>query len=115
MMTTSDLYKVGGGMLLGAAIGTTIGVLFAPKSGRETRQEIKENVEAAQEKTEAMIASTKDKAQHMYEEGREAIVEKKDWVLDKIESGREAIAGHEGMSGNGEHDKAKPKKVATAH
>ncbi len=36
-MNTKDLI---GGLLAGAAIGVAIGILLAPKSGRETRQDV---------------------------------------------------------------------------
>ena len=34
-----------GGFLFGALVGAGLGVLFAPKSGKETRQELKEKMD----------------------------------------------------------------------
>ncbi|MDY7015939.1 MAG: YtxH domain-containing protein, partial [Cyanobacteriota bacterium] len=41
-----------GGMLVGTAIGTVVGLLFAPRSGRETRQLLKKSAEALPELAE---------------------------------------------------------------
>jgi len=38
------------GLLVGAAIGLAIGFLFAPKSGKETRQLLREKAETARER-----------------------------------------------------------------
>lgn len=46
------------GLVVGAAIGATLGILFAPKPGRETRAQIKEKAVEIMEKA-------KDKAAEM--------------------------------------------------
>jgi gas vesicle protein len=38
------------GLLVGAALGLAIGFLFAPKSGKETRELLREKAEAARER-----------------------------------------------------------------
>ncbi|MCJ7654528.1 MAG: YtxH domain-containing protein, partial [Dehalococcoidia bacterium] len=38
------------GLIVGAALGLAIGFLFAPQSGKETRQLLKEKVGAARER-----------------------------------------------------------------
>ena len=42
-MRSSDTTKVVGALVLGAAAGAVLGVLFAPKKGSETRKDIADN------------------------------------------------------------------------
>eukprot|EP00388_Colpodella_angusta_P007986 GDKJ01022133.1.p7 GENE.GDKJ01022133.1~~GDKJ01022133.1.p7 ORF type:complete len:108 (-),score=12.80 GDKJ01022133.1:1219-1542(-) len=42
-MRSSDTTKVVGALVVGAAVGAALGVLFAPKKGSETRQDIADN------------------------------------------------------------------------
>lgn len=49
--------KVGFGLALGALVGSAAGVLFAPKSGKETRKDIKD---AVQETGEQIKATSKE-------------------------------------------------------
>ncbi|MFC1905530.1 YtxH domain-containing protein [Chloroflexota bacterium] len=61
------------GLLTGAAIGVAVGLLYAPKSGSETRailkdrlehatEEAKHIVEIAQEKAKSIVSHAHDKA-----------------------------------------------------
>ena len=51
--------------LLGAALGATAGILFAPKSGKATRAELKKGSKAAYRKARATGASTVKSAKHV--------------------------------------------------
>src|SRR6218665_804245 len=42
-MRSSDTTKVVGALVVGAAVGAALGILFAPKKGSETRQDIADN------------------------------------------------------------------------
>lgn len=46
-----------GGLLVGSAIGTIIGLLIAPRSGRETRQILKKSAEALPELVEDLATT----------------------------------------------------------
>lgn len=93
MASMDDVYKIGGGLLMGAAVGLTAGILLAPRSGKETRDEIKAKAVEAQEKTQEMLEQTKERVEQIYEQGREMVAEKRDWAAETIESGREALMG----------------------
>jgi gas vesicle protein len=59
-MNNSDSVKgLGLGLLIGAAIGFTLGILFAPQSGKETRALIKEKVVAAKAKAGEIVSKAK--------------------------------------------------------
>jgi gas vesicle protein len=57
-----ELKGLGVGLVLGAAIGLALGILYAPKSGAETRYILKEQAQEAKEKAEEVIGMVKEKA-----------------------------------------------------
>ncbi len=76
--------------LAGLGVGAALGVLYAPKSGRETREAI---MNAADEGREAMRERAKqyrDQAQQWYDKGREAVSQQKDQFRNAFEAGRQA-------------------------
>lgn len=56
-----------GGMLIGTAVGTVIGILAAPRSGRETRQIVKKSAEALPELAEDLSTTVQLQAGRMSE------------------------------------------------
>lgn len=56
-----------GGMLLGAAVGAVAGLLFAPKTGRETRQLLRKSADALPELAEDLSASMQLQADRLSE------------------------------------------------
>jgi gas vesicle protein len=75
---------------LGGLIGAGIALLLAPKSGRETREKIKEFAEGTKEKAEEVIDQVKGKVTTAVEKGKELYEEKKSIVTTAIEAGKEA-------------------------
>lgn len=61
--------KVLSGLVIGSLIGGIAGVLFAPKAGKETRQEIAEKVKEAaavtREKVKETVHEVKEKAEEL--------------------------------------------------
>lgn len=102
------LLNVLAGIGLGAIIGAAAGLLFAPKSGTETREDIKKAAEELKTKAESavgelhtsvddlvvkskeLIDSTKTKVQHAVEAGKQAMVEKKEELAAVVENEKEA-------------------------
>jgi len=54
-----------GGLLLGAAAGAVAGLLLAPKTGRETRQLLKQSAEALPELAEDLSATVQIQAERL--------------------------------------------------
>lgn len=102
------------GIATGAAIGTFLGavggILFAPKSGRETREDIKKGVDTAVEKTTYTIKTTSKKvAQEVKEVGSKIGQEakklfKKNQITDNIESQVEELNQTENKDENVKYD-----------
>jgi len=60
------------GLLLGGVVGVLAGMLFAPKTGRELRQEISEETDKLVEKLKVDLENAKE----TFEEGKKKIIEK---------------------------------------
>lgn len=52
----------GMGLIIGAAIGTAIGMLYAPQSGKKTRALLREKADETVEKAEDIIEDARDRA-----------------------------------------------------
>jgi gas vesicle protein len=67
----------GVGILAGAVVGGVVALLFAPKSGKETRQMIKDKtmevVDIVKDKTTGVIDAFKDGAHEVNRKGHAAI------------------------------------------
>lgn len=77
--------------LAGAAIGSGLALLFAPKTGREVREQIKDLTEDAVDKIKDYARDAQDKIKTAYESGKEVVMEKKSIINSAIEAGKEAM------------------------
>jgi gas vesicle protein len=77
--------------LAGAAIGSGLALLFAPKSGREVRDQIKDLTDDAVGRIKEYARDAQDKIKTTYDEGKELLKEKKTIISSAIEAGKEAI------------------------
>jgi gas vesicle protein len=75
---------------IGGVIGAGVALLCAPKSGRETRQMIKEAAGNATEKVGERGAQVKDKVVSTVGKGKDLFREKKAVLAKAIEAGKEA-------------------------
>lgn len=55
------------GLIVGGLIGAVVGILYAPKSGKETREEIVKKAEELTAKTKAEYESALEKGKKAYE------------------------------------------------
>ena len=83
------------GFLTGGLVGFGLGLLFAPSSGKETRQKIQSASHEAKERTVETVGKAKEKIEELVEEGRgkisEAVAEAKAEILSAVEAGKEAF------------------------
>jgi gas vesicle protein len=73
--------------ILGGLIGAAIGVLYAPKSGKETRHDLKRFSEDVSDKVKDFGEDLTDKGRKVYEEG-------KDKISEVFEAGKKAFESH---------------------
>jgi len=77
--------------LAGATIGSGLALLFAPKTGKEIREQIKDMTDDAVDKIREYARDAQDKIKSAYESGKEAVMEKKSIITSAIEAGKEAM------------------------
>ena len=56
-----------GGLMIGSAVGTVLGLLVAPRTGKETRKVIKKSADALPELAEDLTASIQLQADRLSE------------------------------------------------
>lgn len=98
------------GLLLGGLAGAATMLLYAPKSGEETRQQIhqkvwelrdhttasvEDGVEQVRAKADHLKAKVNDKAKELKQQGQEVLVEQLDRVSTAAENGKKAIQGNQ--------------------
>jgi gas vesicle protein len=76
--------------LLGLGVGVGIGMLFAPKSGSETRQLIKDKAGEGGDFLKQRSTDIKESAADWVEKSKEALSRQKDSIADALEAGRQA-------------------------
>ena len=76
--------------LLGGVVGAGLALLFAPQSGRETRQKIKDLTDDVREKSAEYVNQAKEKATSLVEEGKGYYDEKKSILKSAVDAGKEA-------------------------
>ncbi len=75
---------------IGGVIGAGVALLLAPKSGRETRQLIKDTAGNVKEKSGEYAGQAKEAAISVVEKGKGLFQEKKTAIATAIEAGKEA-------------------------
>lgn len=106
--------------LLGGAVGSLLGLLYAPESGKRTRDRLRRFAEEAQEKTEKAVKDLQDKAEGRAQEwrdrvegavtaGKEFLEEKKDLLTDAYDAGREAFLRERQKLSGGDADPTSPR------
>ena len=75
---------------LGLGIGIGIGMLFAPKSGEETRDILMSKAGEGKDYLKKQTAGLRDSANDLIDKGRDMIGRQKDTLNDAIEAGKQA-------------------------
>jgi len=96
-------------LLTGMFIGTAIGILFAPKAGKETRKDIREKSEELVEKSKKGVDSVvgqtkefvekskskftemKERGEEVWEKGKDKVEKVAKVIIPKIEKTREKV------------------------
>jgi gas vesicle protein len=76
--------------LVGLGVGALVGVLFAPKSGEETRDYLSKRADEGKEYAQRKARELRERADELIERSKDVAVRKKDSLSAAVEAGREA-------------------------
>lgn len=80
------------GFVMGAAIGGGIALLTAPRSGKETRERIRESAEEFEDKVKETTADAEARLHKAVTDAKELLQKKQDQLRSAVEAGKEAMA-----------------------
>lgn len=75
---------------LGLGLGVAVGLLFAPKSGNETRELIRSKADEGKEYLKRRGEDLKGSANEAFERGRSAVSRQRDNLTAAVEAGKQA-------------------------
>jgi gas vesicle protein len=76
--------------LAGLGIGAAVGVLYAPKSGDELRQQIREVAEDGRNSVKERARQAREQAGSWADKGRDYLNQQKDQIRSAYDAGRQA-------------------------
>jgi gas vesicle protein len=78
---------------LGLGLGVAVGVLFAPKSGEETREFLRSKAEEGTDYVKQRADDLKETAAETLERSKQTIQKQKDNLAAAVEAGKQAYRG----------------------
>src|SRR5271169_325015 len=76
--------------LVGLGVGALVGVLFAPKSGEDTRNYLSNKADEGKDYAQRKARELRERADELIERSKDVAVRKKDSLSAAVEAGREA-------------------------
>lgn len=77
--------------VLGGIIGAAVGLLYAPKTGKETRENLKKLVGDISDTVSDIAQDAKETGRKIYEQGYEKIKTGKDKISEAFEDGKKVF------------------------
>ena len=88
---------------LGLGLGVAVGMLFAPKSGSDTRDLLLTKADESKDYLRRQSESLRDSASDLVEKGKSMVNRQRDQLSEAVEAGkqayRDAIEGSQGSTG----------------
>lgn len=75
---------------LGLGVGVGVGLLFAPKTGEETRDLLLSKADEGKEYLKKQASGIRESASGIVDKGRDVVSRQKDMLNDAIEAGKQA-------------------------
>jgi gas vesicle protein len=89
--------------LAGLGVGAVVGVLYAPRSGDETREVLRSKAQEGRERVRQQARRAREQASDFMDRGREVLNQQKDQFRSAYEAGRQAY--HETTAAAGDTPK----------
>ena len=77
--------------LVGLGVGALMGVLFAPKSGEDTREYLAKRAEDGREFAQKKAKELRERADELIERGKDVASKKRESLSAAVDAGREAF------------------------
>jgi gas vesicle protein len=77
--------------LVGLGVGALMGVLFAPKSGEDTRDYLAKRAEDGREFAQKKAKELRERADELIERGKDVATRKRESLSAAVDAGREAF------------------------
>lgn len=78
--------------LVGLGIGALIGILFAPKSGEETREYLSSKADEGRDYAQKKARELRERAEDLIERSKEIMARQKESLSAAVDAGKEAFA-----------------------
>jgi gas vesicle protein len=75
--------------LVGLGIGALVGVLFAPKSGEETREYLSLKADEGKDYAQKKARELRERAEDLLERSKEIMARQKDAISSAVDAGKE--------------------------
>ena len=85
-MSTEDLMK---GLIIGGVAGLALGILYAPKSGKETRRQITDSTEELLNKARIQYEDARKKIAEIVDDKKESVLKTKEKLKKAVDAGVE--------------------------
>ena len=76
--------------LVGLGVGALVGILFAPKSGEETREFLSQKADEGREYAQRKARELRERAEDLLERSKTVATRQKDSISAAVDAGREA-------------------------
>jgi gas vesicle protein len=76
--------------LVGLGIGALIGILFAPKSGEETREYLSSRADEGRDYAQKKARELRERAEDLIERSKEIMSRQKESLASAVEAGKDA-------------------------
>jgi gas vesicle protein len=75
--------------VVGLGIGALLGILFAPKSGEETRDYLTSKADEGRDYAQRKARELRERAEEVLERSKDTVSKQKDAISSAVEAGRE--------------------------
>ena len=79
---------------MGLGIGSLVGLLFAPKSGEDTREYLSGKADEGREYAQRKARELRERAEDLIERSKEIMARQKDGLSSAVEAGKKPTSGN---------------------